>query len=79
MNLNQKKIVRILVIVFIFCIIGFLTINSVVQVHNTNDPHFAKKTVVWTMMIIVATIAAGCVALYYLRGQKTMKEEDMSE
>ncbi len=72
MNLNHKRIIRIFVIVLIIGIIIFFTFNSLVQVYNTNDPYFAKKIVLMTMIIVLTSIVAGGFVLYLLRGKKKL-------
>ncbi len=69
MNLKQKSI-RILAIVLTIGIIIFLTLYSVIIVHNTEDPYFAKKIVLITMALIIVSIMTGGFVLYYLREEK---------
>ncbi|ODS31702.1 MAG: hypothetical protein SCARUB_03190 [Candidatus Scalindua rubra] len=69
MNLNQR-IIRALAIVLTIGIIIFLTLYSVIIVHNTEDPYFAKKIVLITMALIIVSIMTGGFVLYYLREEK---------
>jgi len=69
---NLKKIARIFIIIFIILIVGFFTLSCLTQVLNTNDPYFARKVALKTMMIIIATIMAGGFFLYSLREQKDL-------
>ncbi len=69
MNLNQR-IIRIITIVLTIGIISFLAFYSVIIVHNTEDPYFAKKIALTTIGLILASIVAGGFVLYFLRGKK---------
>jgi TRAP-type C4-dicarboxylate transport system permease small subunit len=69
MNLNQK-IIRIITIVLTIGIISFLASYSVILVHNTEDPYFAKKIALITIGLILVSIVAGGFVLYCLRGKK---------
>ncbi|MFQ5712959.1 MAG: hypothetical protein ACE5GU_02905 [Candidatus Scalinduaceae bacterium] len=69
MNLNQK-ILRIMTIVLTIVIISFLASYSVIIVHNTDDPYFAKKIALITIGLILVSIVAGGFVLYFLGGKK---------
>ncbi len=69
MNLNQK-IIRIITIVLTIGIISFLASYSVIIVHNTEDPYFAKKIALITLGLILVSIVAGGSFLYFLGGKK---------
>jgi len=50
-------------------IISFLTFYSVIMIHNTEDPHFAKKVALTSMAIILLSIISGGYVLYKLKGE----------
>ena len=79
MSLNQKRLYRAFTIFFIICILGFLTFNSINQVHNTTDPYFARKIVLRNMAFVVTSLAAGGFILYFLRGQIDLSGEKREE
>lgn len=70
MNINHGRIIKIFVIILTISIIGFCTFNSLVKVYNTDDPLFAKKIALTTMLIVLTSIIAGGFVLYLLRDQE---------
>ncbi len=64
----KKRIIRIITIVLTIGIIGFLAFYSVIMIHNTEDPHFAKKVALTSMAIILLSIISGGYVLYKLKG-----------
>jgi hypothetical protein len=67
MSLKQR-IIRIITITLTIGIISSLTFNSVIMIHNTDDPHFAKKVALISMAIILLSIISGGYVLYKLKG-----------
>ena len=64
----KQRIIRIITIILTSGIIGFLAICSVIMIHNTEDPHFAKKVALISMAIILLSIISGGYVLYKLKG-----------
>ncbi len=64
----KQRIIRIITIILTIGIIGFLAFYSVIMIHNTEDPHFAKKVALISMAIILLTIVSGGYVLYKLKG-----------
>ncbi len=66
----KQRIIRIITIILTIGIIGFLAFYSVITIHNTEDPHFAKKVALISMAIILLSIMSGGYVLYKLKGEK---------
>ncbi len=64
----KQRIIRISTIILTIGIIGFLTFYSVIMIHNTEDPYFAKKVALISMVIILLSIMSGGYVLYKLKG-----------
>jgi hypothetical protein len=64
----KQRIIRIITITLTIGITGFLTFYSVITIHNTEDPHFAKKVALTSMAIILLSIISGGYVLYKLKG-----------
>ena len=64
----KQRIIRISTIILTIGIIGFLAFYSVITIHNTEDPHFAKKVALISMGIILLSIISGGYVLYKLKG-----------
>ena len=64
----KQRIIRIIAIILTIGIIGFIATCSVFMIHNTEDPHFAKKVALISMAIILLSIMSGGYVLYKLKG-----------
>ena len=64
----KQRIIRITTITLTIGIISFLAFYSVIMIHNTEDPHFAKKVALTSMAIILLSIITGGYVLYKLKG-----------
>jgi hypothetical protein len=64
----KQRIIKIITITLTIGIISFLTFYSVITIHNTEDPHFAKKVALTSMAIILLSIISGGYVLYKLKG-----------
>ena len=64
----KQRIIRIITIILTIGIIGSLAFYSVTMIHNTEDPHFAKKVALISMAIILLSIMSGGYVLYILKG-----------
>ncbi len=65
----KQRIIRITTITLTIGIISFLAFYSVIMIHNTEDPHFAKKVALTSMAIILLSIISGRYVLYKLKGE----------
>jgi hypothetical protein len=65
----KQRIIRITTITLTIGIVSFLVFNSVIMIHNTEDPHFAKKVALTSMAIILLSIISGGYVLYKLKGE----------
>jgi|GEM_PF-6953931 hypothetical protein len=65
----KQRIIRITTITLTIGIISFLAFYSVIMIHNTEDPHFAKKVALTSMAIILLSIISGGYVLYKLKGE----------
>jgi len=65
----KQRIIRITTITLTIGIISFLAFYSVIMIHNTEDPHFAKKVALTSMAIILPSIISGGYVLYKLKGE----------
>jgi len=64
----KYRIIRIITITLTIGIISFLAFYSVIMIHNTEDPHFAKKVALTSMAIILLSMISGGYVLYKLKG-----------
>ena len=65
----KQRIIKIITITLTIGIISFLVFYSVIMIHNTEDPHFAKKVALTSMAIILLSIISGGYVLYKLKGE----------
>jgi heme/copper-type cytochrome/quinol oxidase subunit 2 len=64
----KQRIIKITTITLTIGIVSFLAFYSVIMIHNTEDPHFAKKVALTSMAIILLSIISGGYVLYKLKG-----------
>jgi len=65
----KQRIIKITTITLTIGIVSFLAFYSVIMIHNTEDPHIAKKVALTSMAIILLSIISGGYVLYKLKGE----------
>lgn len=66
----KHRFIRFFTILLTTAIAGSVTFYSVMLVHNTEDPHYAKKIALVAMALILLSIITGGSILFYLKGKE---------
>jgi uncharacterized membrane protein len=65
----KQRIIKAVTLISTISIIGFLTFYCVNSIHNTEDPHYAKKIALITITLILLSIMMYCFVVYYIKGE----------